>query len=131
MKVLNKEVDDKLVYAGAAVVGLPLAIKVIRVLSKPTVKEGKYKGVAVPDGAFDVLVVGGGPSGSTLAYFYAKARTTRLSRGLGRGRAAPPAVNRQSSSVWPAATPFLDATRRSAGAGSQLAAAHPARAGWW
>ena len=76
MKLLDGKLDveDKYVYAGAALVGLPLAAKAVKVLSKPRVKEGKYKGVPVPEGAYDVLVVGGGPSGSTLAYFYAKVR---------------------------------------------------------
>lgn len=85
---VEKDVPDRLVYAGAAVVGLPLAVKAVKVLSRPSVKEGKFKGVPVPAGAFDVLVVGGGPSGSTLAYFYAKARRPLAARLLRPGSLA-------------------------------------------
>ena len=87
MKILEKEVADQYLYAGAALVGLPLAVKAVKVLSKPRVKEGKFKGVPVPAGSFDVIVVGGGPSGSTLAYFYSKVSAVRAARGAAAERA--------------------------------------------
>ena len=95
LKGTSTEVDDRVLAGAALLVGLPLAVKAVKVLSKPSVKEGKYKGVPVPAGSYDVLVVGGGPSGSTLAYFYAKVSVCRRhSAGLA-GPARPASAWRQ------------------------------------
>jgi hypothetical protein len=42
-------------------------------------KNGRFKGCALPPGAFDALIVGGGPSGSTCAYYFAQVRPRRRS----------------------------------------------------
>lgn len=58
--------------AGAAAVGgLALYIsKRHRRLAVP--KTGRHPPESLPDGAFDAVIVGGGPSGSTCAYYMAK-----------------------------------------------------------
>ncbi len=58
--------------AGAAAVG-GLALYVSnrqRRLAVP--KTGRHPPESLPDGAFDAIIVGGGPSGSTCAYYMAK-----------------------------------------------------------
>lgn len=81
MEQLRIKVADKLaanpipVLAAAAVV-TPLVARIAYRLfkGKPMVAEnGKWKDVAVPADAYDAICVGGGPSGSTCAYFFAKA----------------------------------------------------------
>lgn len=61
-----------LAAAGAAAVG-GLALYVTnrqRRLAVP--KSGKYPPQSLPEGAFDAVIVGGGPSGSTCAYYMAQ-----------------------------------------------------------
>jgi hypothetical protein len=74
--VLGHELTDRQVAIGAAVLSTPLLYRAAKYLrGAPSVKKnGPYKGVPLPEGAFEVLVVGAGPSGSTLGYYYAKAR---------------------------------------------------------
>jgi len=61
------------VVAGAvAAVGAYGAYKLLK--GKPrVVANGKYKGVPLPADVYDAVCVGAGPSGSTMAYFFAKA----------------------------------------------------------
>jgi hypothetical protein len=67
--------------AGAAAVG-GLALYVSnrhRRLAVP--KTGRHPPESLPDGAFDAVIVGGGPSGSTCAYYMAKGGS-KVHRGL-------------------------------------------------
>jgi menaquinone-9 beta-reductase len=77
MPRLPENLDERTVRvvaaaAGAAAVG-GLALYVSnrhRRLAVP--KTGRYPPESLPDGAFDAVIVGGGPSGSTCAYYMAK-----------------------------------------------------------
>ena len=69
------------------------------------VKNGRFKGAALPPGAFDALVVGGGPSGSTCAYYFAQVRPRRSSSrrraGAVRGKSGAPPHHPASPALLP------------------------------
>ena len=71
------------VVAGAvAAVGAYGAYKLLK--GKPrVVANGKYKGVPLPEDVYDAVCVGAGPSGSTMAYFFAKARALPINNNSG------------------------------------------------
>lgn len=73
------DLQDPKQQAVAAVVGASVAYKAFKLLKgKPrVVQNGKYKGVPLPADAYDAVIVGGGPSGSTCGYFFVKARAAR------------------------------------------------------
>ncbi len=71
---LDKLREHKTAIAGA--VGAGLAATALYYIVKRTysskVRQGKFKGASLPDGTFDAVIVGAGPSGSTCAYYLAK-----------------------------------------------------------
>ena len=65
--------ENRAVTAGVA--GAALLGGLYYLLSKrrpQVVKGGKFKGIPVPAGAFDAVIVGGGPSGRVMAYYATK-----------------------------------------------------------
>lgn len=70
------DLQDPKHQAVAAVAGAAVAYRAFKLLkgAPRVVQNGKYKNVPLPADAYDALIVGGGPSGSTCGYFFAKAR---------------------------------------------------------
>ena len=60
----------------ASVLGAGLAATAIYYVVKKNytsnVRQGRFKGSSLPEGVFDAVIVGAGPSGSTCAYYLAK-----------------------------------------------------------
>jgi heterodisulfide reductase subunit A-like polyferredoxin len=60
------------VCGGLAVTAAAAALLYKRAQSSEVVKQGELKPETLPAGAYDAVIVGAGPSGSTTAYYFAK-----------------------------------------------------------
>ena len=72
---IDKLREHKSTIAGAlgvAAAGLAAYYIYRRRSSRRVRSNGTFAGHAVPDGAYDVVIVGAGPSGATAAYYLAK-----------------------------------------------------------
>ena len=97
MAAALKAVEDKLATLSerektiaAAAAAAAITYGAYRLLRGPprVVDGGKYKGVPLPADVYDTVIVGGGPSGSTCGYFFAKARLPIASPWLAAARRA-------------------------------------------
>jgi len=83
VKLLDKEVPTPVVVGAA--LAAPLVLRAgSKLLSGPhkVVQNGRFKGAPLQPDVYDAVIVGAGPSGSTCAHFFCKARhsTSRLRR---------------------------------------------------
>ena len=75
VKLLDKEVPTGVVVGAA--LAAPLVLRAgSKLLSGPhkVVQNGRFKGAPLPQDVYDAVIVGAGPSGSTCAHFFCKAR---------------------------------------------------------
>ena len=82
VKIGSSTVEVPTPLAVGAALATPFVLRsAVAALRGPpaVVKNGRFKGCALPPGAFDALIVGGGPSGSTCAYYFAQVRAQNSS----------------------------------------------------
>ena len=99
VKLLDKEVPTPVVVGAA--LAAPLVLRAgSRLLSGPhkVVQNGRFKGAPLQPDVYDAVIVGAGPSGSTCAHFFCKARhsASRLRR---RDMPSPQTARRFSAAL--------------------------------
>ena len=100
MKVGDRELPTAVAVGAALAAPLVLRAGYAAVKGSPqVVKNGKFKGSSLPPGAFDALIVGGGPSGSVCAYYFAQVRKDRAQVGDELRVARPPTGTRTPPSL--------------------------------
>ena len=100
VKVGDRELPTAVAVGAALAAPLVLRAGYAAVKGSPqVVKNGKFKGSSLPPGAFDALIVGGGPSGSVCAYYFAQVCKDRTQVGDELRVARPPTGTRTPPSL--------------------------------
>jgi hypothetical protein len=93
VKLLDKDVPTPVVVGAALAAPLVLRAgsKLLFGGAHSVVQNGRFKGQPLAQDVYDAVIVGAGPSGSTCAHFFAKARAASRRRDMRSPQTARPA----------------------------------------